>query len=365
MPTRESPLPCLEQSNGAAAPRVPGLVPSASGSRQTCSECGGTNIFLDFERGEIKCHDCGLVIQDYIIDPGKDWQAFDRQEEVKKARCQVVSLPHNRQSTFTFASSCLRRDAKGNQLTASQRNLTARMRQTQIRSTFTDKDSLCREGLRVLSLMNTRLQLPESLMQSVSSILQRAITEHRFKLTVAPFLAACVYAMCKMNRTPRTFEELVALMPDGDAKQNRRRIWRFFRKLVNNNFLAGTSAPIVVTGDANDQNGDGTGNKGEALRLLLNGGKPQLYIPRFCSELGLSDKVAVAAINKVLTLISAETQLNSAGSNPNPVSVSAAAIYKLSHELRQPRSERQVKRVTGVSEVTIRKYMKSLFAAES
>ena len=45
-----------------------------------CPECKSTRIVQDYERGELVCRDCGLVIDDSYIDHGPEWRAFDPEQ---------------------------------------------------------------------------------------------------------------------------------------------------------------------------------------------------------------------------------------------------------------------------------------------
>jgi transcription initiation factor TFIIB len=338
---------------------------SVHGSLEKCPECLSNNVFHDFERGEIKCHDCGAVLTDHVIDPGQDWRAYDKQEESKKARCGPPTSPHVSGSTFSYPATFLSRDAKGKQLTPTQNGYTTRLRRAHINNTFTNADRLYKESLRILALMNTKLQLSDELTRSVTSTIQRAINERRFKLTLAPLVAACIYVTCKINCTPRTFEELAASMPTGAPKQNRRQIWIFFNKLFDNRLLLHESYSTRANTKDDECSGVSGQNGGKVIRLLVSGGKSQLYVPRFCSELGLSVAVAVNAIRRLLALESMNMNIELFGRNPNPVSIAAAAIYESSRSLKQPRSEEQISRVTGISEMTIRKHVKALLASQT
>src|SRR2546427_1941285 len=42
-----------------------------------CPECHGDHLVRDYSRAEIVCEDCGLVLDDMIIDEGPEWRAFD------------------------------------------------------------------------------------------------------------------------------------------------------------------------------------------------------------------------------------------------------------------------------------------------
>jgi len=51
-----------------------------------CLECGGSNVIKDPARGEMICGDCGLVIEEHIIDQGPEWRAYESKEINAKAR---------------------------------------------------------------------------------------------------------------------------------------------------------------------------------------------------------------------------------------------------------------------------------------
>ena len=51
-----------------------------------CPECGSGNLIRDYERAEVVCQDCGLVIDQQIIDMGPEWRAFDQEQRVKRSR---------------------------------------------------------------------------------------------------------------------------------------------------------------------------------------------------------------------------------------------------------------------------------------
>ena len=51
-----------------------------------CPECGGINLFLNKEKGEIICKDCGLVIEDRMVDFGQEWREFDSEGAEKRRR---------------------------------------------------------------------------------------------------------------------------------------------------------------------------------------------------------------------------------------------------------------------------------------
>ena len=51
-----------------------------------CPECGGINLSINKEKGEISCKDCGLVIEDKMVDFGQEWKEFEQEDAEKRRR---------------------------------------------------------------------------------------------------------------------------------------------------------------------------------------------------------------------------------------------------------------------------------------
>ena len=53
-----------------------------------CPQCGSTDLIGDYERAEVVCANCGLVIDENLVDMGPEWRAFDHeQRQTYKSRC--------------------------------------------------------------------------------------------------------------------------------------------------------------------------------------------------------------------------------------------------------------------------------------
>ena len=51
-----------------------------------CPECDSMHIIRDYKRGEVTCKNCGLVVDDQVIDQGPEWRAFDSEQNERRAR---------------------------------------------------------------------------------------------------------------------------------------------------------------------------------------------------------------------------------------------------------------------------------------
>ena len=51
-----------------------------------CPECGSVNLILHKEKGEMVCKECGLVLEEKMIDFGQEWREFDSEQAEKRRR---------------------------------------------------------------------------------------------------------------------------------------------------------------------------------------------------------------------------------------------------------------------------------------
>ena len=56
-----------------------------------CPECSGINLSWNRDKGEITCRDCGLVIEEKMVDFSQEWREFDS-EDGEKRSCPFIFL---------------------------------------------------------------------------------------------------------------------------------------------------------------------------------------------------------------------------------------------------------------------------------
>ena len=57
-----------------------------------CPECGSTELIGDYERAEVVCAHCGLVIDENLVDMGPEWRAFDHEQRDNVLGLELQSL---------------------------------------------------------------------------------------------------------------------------------------------------------------------------------------------------------------------------------------------------------------------------------
>src|SRR2546426_2498130 len=60
-----------------------------------CPECNSGHLSFDYERGELICEECGLVLDDQMIDQGPEWRAVDGEQGGKRGRTRGPTTDTN------------------------------------------------------------------------------------------------------------------------------------------------------------------------------------------------------------------------------------------------------------------------------
>ena len=62
-------------------------------SKERCPECGSTHLIEDPSRGEVICANCGLILEENVIDLTQEWRAFDQEQRTRRARTGAPLTP--------------------------------------------------------------------------------------------------------------------------------------------------------------------------------------------------------------------------------------------------------------------------------
>src|SRR3989338_6293648 len=65
-------------------------------SAKTCPECGSANLLIQKERGEAICRDCGLVVEEKMIDFGQEWREFSDDDSSASRRRTGAPLTYTK-----------------------------------------------------------------------------------------------------------------------------------------------------------------------------------------------------------------------------------------------------------------------------
>ncbi|MFP4625099.1 MAG: transcription initiation factor IIB [Natronomonas sp.] len=290
-----------------------------------CPECGG-RLEYDSERGETACSECGLVVEADEIDRGPEWRAFGSAETDQKSRvgAPMTTMMHDKGLSTNIGWQ--NKDAYGKQLSSRQRRKMQRLRTWNERFRTRDsKERNLKQALGEIDRMASALGLPERIRETASVIYRRALDDNLLPgRSIEGVATASLYAAARQAATPRSLDEVEAV-----SRVEKDEIARTYRYIVRE------------------------------LDLEIQPADPEQYVPRFVSDLGLSEEVERRA-RELLRDAKAE----GIHSGKSPVGLAAAAVYAASLLTNQKVTQSDVSEVANISEVTIRNRYKELLEAE-
>ena len=289
-----------------------------------CPECGG-NVVADESRGETVCADCGLVIDEDSIDRGPEWRAFDSAERDQKSRvgAPTTNLMHDKGLSTNIGWQ--NKDAYGNALSSRQREQMQRLRTWNERFRTRDsKERNLKQALGEIDRMASALGLPENVRETASVIYRRALDEDLLPgRSIEGVATAALYAAARQAGTPRSLDEIERV-----SRVDKMELTRTYRYVVRE------------------------------LKLEVEPADPAQYVPRFASDLDLSDEAERRARELLESAKRAAIH-----SGKSPVGLAAAAVYAAALLTNEKVTQNQVSEVADVSEVTIRNRYKELLEA--
>ncbi|MEF8825457.1 MAG: transcription initiation factor IIB [Halapricum sp.] len=293
--------------------------------RETCPECGGT-LVTDSERGETVCEQCGLVVEEDEIDHGPEWRAFDAQEKDQKSRVGAPTTKMMHDKGLSTNIGWQDKDAYGRSLNASQREKMQRLRTWNERFRTRDsKERNLKQALGEIDRMASALGLPENVRETASVIYRRALDENLLPgRSIEGVATASLYAAARQAGTPRSLDEI-----DAVSRVEKDEVARTYRYVIRE------------------------------LGLEVKPADPESYVPRFASDLNLSEEVERRARQLLSTAKSKGVH-----SGKSPVGLAAAAVYAASLLSNEKVTQNEVSEVANISEVTIRNRYHELLEAE-
>jgi len=298
---------------------------SAETTRELCPECSGA-LRNDEEHGETICADCGLVVEEDEIDHGPEWRAFDSKEKDQKSRVGAPTTKMMHDEGLSTNIGWQDKDAYGRTLSSRQREKMQRLRTWNERFRTRDsKERNLKQALGEIDRMASALGLPKNVRETASVIYRRALDEDLLPgRSIEGVATASLYAAARQAGTPRSLDEITSV-----SRVEKDEIARTYRYIVRE------------------------------LGLEIEPADPEQYVPRFVSELGLSDEVERRARSLLQT-----AKEEGIHSGKSPVGLAAAAVYAASLLTNEKVTQNQVSDVANISEVTIRNRYHELLEAE-
>ncbi|WP_049925036.1 transcription initiation factor IIB [Halopiger goleimassiliensis] len=293
--------------------------------REQCPECGG-RLVSDAEHAETVCEDCGLVVEADEIDRGPEWRAFDAAEKDEKSRVGAPTTKMMHDQGLSTNIGWQDKDAYGKSLSSRQRQKMQRLRTWNERFRTRDsKERNLKQALGEIDRMASALGLPENVRETASVIYRRALEEDLLPgRSIEGVATAALYAAARQAGTPRSLDEIAAV-----SRVEKDEVARTYRYVIRE------------------------------LGLEVQPADPESYVPRFASDLDLSEETERRARQLLKSAKDAEIH-----SGKSPVGLAAAAVYAGALLTNEKVTQNDVSDVANISEVTIRNRYHELLEVE-
>jgi transcription initiation factor TFIIB len=283
---------------------------------EKCPECSSINLSINKERGEIICRDCGLVIEEKMVDFGQEWREFEDKADSRRRTGQALTYTKYDKGLGTSIG----QTGDIFQLGGKERNKYFRLRKWQYRVSTAIERNL-KLALAELKRVSSFLKLPKMGEEEAAMIYTQAVQRGLVRgRSMESVVAGALYAACRRHEVPRTLDELSEA--SGIEKKEIGRTYRFVTR---------------------------------ELGITILPSNPADYVARFASALKLSPESQSKAVE-----ILNRAQKVELTSGRGPTGIAAAGLYVAALINGEKRTQREVADVAGVTEVTIRNRYKEL-----
>ena len=295
------------------------LAPSERGHDPSrCPNCGSFALYVDPVRGERVCDNCGFVVDEALVDQGPDWTTFEGDDRIRAGPPPSVMAPDK--GLGSMVGNGLR-DAKGNPIDARSVAALNRLRRVSKWTRYDRTERALAPGLAQLSSLSSRMGLAPAFRERAAILLRKTIEAGLSRgRSMDAIVGAVVYLAAKQLNAPRGLHEI-------------------------SEATGVTVHRISLTAKVISRE----------LGVFSRASRAEDFVPRFASQLNLQPRVGERAL--ALVAQGKDSKILEANS---PVGIAAGALYLASEEVGVPLTQAQIARLTGVSEVTIRKHYRLL-----
>lgn len=276
-------------------------------------------MLYDEARGEIICHNCGLVAEHKMHSQQPEWRAYTAEEEKMKSRASTSSTNLDKQVSTTIIRK-ERRDSYGTMLNPKIQAKYTRLSRVNGR-TYDKKSRKLNSALMELKRIKSHLDLSRDINEAALFLYHLALEKNMIKgRSVIGMMSAAIYLACRKKEAPITLKE-IAEVAGLSTKELGRSIRVFLQNLKISTIC---HDPIILVNGL-----------GEKLGLTM-------YTQRIAIEHLRKAKEQRATIGKV------------------PMSLAASAIYIATIQTGERRTQQQISHSSGITPVTIRNRVRNL-----
>ena len=294
---------------------------TVEGHTSPCTDCGDTNWSNDISRGEVSCGTCGLVVEENTIDPGAEWTNF---ENSSGDRSRVGSAPSYLYADRGMNTHIARADltsSGASRFGISSRQLRDLRRRRVIDERSQTRKSRVRNVMKANDMIKNYSQLSKEQMEMACRIYSKlSMNGYVAGRSVAGVAGAVCYLIAKNDDQPVQITEVMERFKVGEKELS-----RMIRQVSSR----------------------------MRLQKVI---KPDSFFNKLISKLNLPPNT-VQEMTRIWKAIEKKPEL---WQGKKPVGIAAAIVYCAVKQTANKRTQAQICKVAGVSEVTIRQTLRDI-----
>jgi len=280
-------------------------------AQEACPDCGAREFFLHREKGEAICRGCGCVIEDAMVDLGRDTRSFE--DDSSPGENSRTGAPFDPRIANNLATTIGSRE-DFSKLSGKSRAVMTRLKKKNSWASTSFEHSL-NHAMDFLRMISGRLGLP-SMAEKEAAIIYRRAAERglTLKRSKEDIVVGSLFVACKMHGLPRSMKELAK-----EAKADLKILGKTYKLLLRE------------------------------LDIRIMPTNPVDYVSKFANALSLSPKTQTQSI-KLIEKMGKEGLL----SGLSPLSVAASALYLSCLSESERRTQKEIATAAGITEATLR-----------
>jgi len=279
-------------------------------------------VVADPETGELIRKDTGEVVSDNLLSQYKESHTFNNEQLQDTGRTGApTSLAFHDKGLSTMIGNETT-DASGNVIDSVTQMRMGRLRMWNKRSQIhSSADRNFQKAFTLLSRMKDRLALPSHVTEKAAYTYRKAQERGLIRGdTIGSVLAASIYVAVRQEGVPRTLEDISEIT---DLKPGE--VARSYRRIISELDI---KVPLIY---------------------------PRRYIVKVANNLNFDEKIR----RKALELLE-QVQKNNLVVGKDPISIAASILYIVNLSESKPKTQAEIARAAGVTEVTVRNRSREL-----
>ncbi|MBI4141670.1 hypothetical protein HY484_01970 [Candidatus Woesearchaeota archaeon] len=285
---------------------------------EKCPECGFGNFFINRRKGEVICRHCSCVVDDTLVDFGRDW-SDDEETGVSHSRAGAPFDPRIANNLLTEVGST----SDLSKLSKNNKAMINRIRKKN-RWTSSSLEANLNYAFSNLKTVSSHLGVPDSVEKEAAGIYRAAAERGLTKARASDSLvAASLFIACKLFTVPKSMKEVSEA-----SKIDLKTLGKSYKLLLR------------------------------SLRLKTMAATPMDFLAKFCSAIGVSN----ATLSNAGSLLKQYSKL-ALVSGKNPTSLAATAIYIASLKNKEKITQKKISEVASITETTLRNRCAEMLSA--